>query len=136
MPTITPANALICATNDLADAISGIIPPPIMTQEAVDQLMHIFKQQAKKAKDDAATQRVLKEHAKAERARTKGDTIETPTAELRNKPTTAFHNMPITTFPHLEVEYPGIDVVGIINGMIPTVSQDDGNEPAANTCIQ
>jgi hypothetical protein len=43
--------------------------------------------------------------------------------------------MPITTFPHLEVEYPDIDV-GIINGRILTVSQDDDDGPAANTRIQ
>jgi hypothetical protein len=135
MPTITPVNALIRAVDDLTDAISGIIPPPSTTREAVDQLMLIFKQQAKKAKDNATTQRVLKECAQAERVRTKEDTIETPTAEPSNEPTTAFHNMPITTFPHLEVEYPDIDV-GIINGRIPLVSQDDNNGPAANTPIQ
>jgi hypothetical protein len=38
-----------------------------MTREAVEQLMVIFKQQAKKAKNDATTQRVLKECAQAER---------------------------------------------------------------------
>jgi len=40
-----------------------VVPPPNMTREAVDQLMTIFKQQAGKAKDDATTQRVLKERA-------------------------------------------------------------------------
>jgi hypothetical protein len=34
-----------------------------MTWDAVDQLMRIFKQQADKAKNDATTQRVLKERA-------------------------------------------------------------------------
>jgi len=38
-----------------------------MTQDAVDQLMLIFKQQTEKAKDDATTQRVLKERARDER---------------------------------------------------------------------
>jgi hypothetical protein len=63
MPTITLADALIHAADDLTDAISDIIPPPSMTREAVDQLMLIFKQQAKKAKVNARTQRqrVLKE---------------------------------------------------------------------------
>jgi hypothetical protein len=51
----------------LTNAIAGVVPPPNMTQEAVEQLMVIFKQQAKKTKDDATTQRVLKEHAQAER---------------------------------------------------------------------
>ena len=63
MPTITPADALIRAADDLTDALKGFVPPPNMTREAVDQLMTIFKQQAEKAKDDATTQRVLTERA-------------------------------------------------------------------------
>jgi hypothetical protein len=63
MPTLTAANALIRAANDLTNAIAGVVPPPNMTQEAVEQLMVIFKQQAAKAKDAATTQRVLKERA-------------------------------------------------------------------------
>ncbi len=55
MPTITPADALIQANDDLTDAISGVIPLPNMTRDAVDQLMLIFKQQAEKAKDNATT---------------------------------------------------------------------------------
>ncbi len=51
----------------MTNAIAGVVPPPNMTREAVEKLMVIFKQQAKKAKDDATTQRVLKEHAQAER---------------------------------------------------------------------
>jgi hypothetical protein len=67
MPMVTPANALIRAADDLTNTIAGVLPPPNMTRDVVDQLMLIFKQQAKKAKDDATTQRVLKEHAQAER---------------------------------------------------------------------
>ncbi len=67
MPTITPTNALIQAADDLTDAISGVIPPPNLTRDAVDQLMLIFKQQAEKAKDSATTQRVLKARTQAER---------------------------------------------------------------------
>ncbi len=67
MPTITAADALIRAANDLTNAIAGVVPPPNMTREAVEQLMVIFKQQAEKAKDNATTQRVLKERAQAER---------------------------------------------------------------------
>ncbi len=63
MPTITPADALIRAADALMDALTGIVPPPNMTRDAVDQLMTIFKQQAKKAKDDATTRRVLMEWA-------------------------------------------------------------------------
>jgi hypothetical protein len=63
MPTITAADALIQAANDLTNTIAGVVPPPNMTREAVEQLMVIFKQQAEKVKDDATTQRVLKECA-------------------------------------------------------------------------
>jgi hypothetical protein len=43
MPTITPDDALICAADYLTDAIVGLIPAPTATQDAVDQLMVIFK---------------------------------------------------------------------------------------------
>jgi len=43
MPTITPADALIRAADNLTDAITGIVPPPNMTTDAIDQLITIFK---------------------------------------------------------------------------------------------
>jgi len=67
MPTITPANALIRAADYLTDAIAGLIPTPTCTMDAVDQLMIIFKQQAREANDAATAQRVLRERAQAER---------------------------------------------------------------------
>jgi hypothetical protein len=65
-----------------------------MTRDAVDQLMLIFKQQAEKAKDNATTQRVLKEHAQAERVHNKS----TPSPTGPSPP------------PPFEVDYPDIDV--------------------------
>jgi hypothetical protein len=53
MPTLTPADALIQAADNLTSAIAGIIPPPNMTTDTIDQLMHIFKQQAETAKNNA-----------------------------------------------------------------------------------
>jgi hypothetical protein len=41
-------------------ALAGLVPTPTCTQDAVDQLMVIFKQQARAAKDAATAQRVLK----------------------------------------------------------------------------
>jgi hypothetical protein len=67
MPTLTPSDALIRAADKLTNAIAGIIPPPNITTDAIDQLINIFKLQAKKEKDAATAQRVLKEHAQAER---------------------------------------------------------------------
>jgi hypothetical protein len=55
----------------LTSAIAGVLPPPNMTTDTIDQLMHIFKQHAKTTKNDATVQRVLKEHSHAERVLTK-----------------------------------------------------------------
>jgi hypothetical protein len=43
MMTLTPTNALIRAADNITSAIAGVVPPPYMTMEAIDQLMHIFK---------------------------------------------------------------------------------------------
>jgi hypothetical protein len=86
MPTITPADALIHAADSLTDAIRGLIPTPTCTKDAVDQLMVIFKQQARATNDAATAQTVLREHAQAERVieeeRQKGEApaSETPTS--------------------------------------------------------
>jgi len=120
MPTITPADALIRAADDLTDALTGVVPPPNMTRDAVDQLMRIFKQQAEKAKEDASTQRVLKKGARDERVHNEEST-------QRASP-----------LPPLEVTYPAIDV-GTLRGT-PVISQDDDDStyatPSANTRFQ
>ena len=67
MPTITPTDALIRAADSLTDAIMGMIPTPTCTMDAVDQLMVIFKQQARATNGAATAQRVLRERALAER---------------------------------------------------------------------
>ena len=95
MPTITPADALIQAADDLTDALAGVVPPPNMMRDAVDQLLLIFKQQAAKAKDDATAQRVLKkESAQAERVHNKE----------ANQPASP------APLPPLEVTYPAMDI--------------------------
>ena len=58
---------LICAADYLTDTILGLVPAPTCTQDAVDQLMVIFKQQVCTANDTATAQRVLRAHAQAER---------------------------------------------------------------------
>ena len=122
MPTITPANALIRAADDLTDALTGVVPPPNMTRDAVDQLMRIFKQQTEKAKEDATTQRVLKKHARDEWVHN----------EESNQPASP------SPLPPLEVTYPAIDV-GTLQGT-PVISQDDDDSiystPSANTRFQ
>jgi hypothetical protein len=51
----------------LTAAIAGVVPPPNMTVDAIDQLMNIFKLQAEKETNDATIQRVLKDCTQAER---------------------------------------------------------------------
>jgi hypothetical protein len=46
VPSLTLSDALICAADNLTDAISGLIPTSTVTADAVDQLMEIYKQQA------------------------------------------------------------------------------------------
>ena len=122
MPTITPADALIRAADNLTEALKGVIPPPNMTTEAVDQLMLIFKQQAKKANNDATAQRVLKELAQAERVH--NEEIDSPAST--------------SPIPELEVTYPATDDVQ--RQTTPIISQDDDisdtSGPAANTRSQ
>ena len=49
MPTITPADALIKAVDNLVDVITDQLPKNSVTADAVEQLMEIYKLQAKKA---------------------------------------------------------------------------------------
>jgi hypothetical protein len=50
----------------LTDAISGLIPTPTVTADAVDQLLEIYKQQVHATRDAATAQKVLRERAQAE----------------------------------------------------------------------
>jgi hypothetical protein len=119
MPTITAAYALIRAADDLTNAIAGVVPPPNMTREVVEQLMAIFKQQAEKAKDNATTQRVLKERAQAERVHTE------------SRPSMTYHS------PHtpVEVPYPNAELNHVPETPVILQDEDDTRRayPAANT---
>jgi hypothetical protein len=131
MPTTTTSNALIRATNNLTDTIAGIIPPPNITTDAIDQLINIFKLQATKNKYAASAQRVLRERAQAARMSNKTNK-QRPTT----KPTTTTTTTPMS-FPPLELEYPDLNA-GMLRGT-PMISQDkmgDNSSPAANTCSQ
>ncbi len=69
MPSISLDNALIRAADYqyLTDAIWGLVPKTAFTVDVVNQLMAIFKLQAKANKDTARAQRVLRDWAQAER---------------------------------------------------------------------
>ena len=66
MPTITPTDALIKAADNLVDAINDRLPKNKVTADAVEQLLDIFKVQAKKTTCKAHTQRVLREAPQAQ----------------------------------------------------------------------
>jgi hypothetical protein len=131
MPSLTPADALIQAADNLTAALAGVIPPPSMTTEAITQLISIFKTQAEKEKDEATLQRVLREGAQALRVLT--ETI-APTTKPSSEPTTPQQ----TTYPPLEIEeYPQVDI-GSPRGTPTNDSDDNCNSarPADNTRYQ
>jgi hypothetical protein len=128
MPSLTTVDALIQAADNLTTALAGVIPPPSMTNEAIAQLINIFKTQAEKEKDDATVQRVLRERAQTERVLTE---TKAPTTKPGSKPTVPQQ----TTYPPLEIEeyeYPQVH-----GG---TISHPDDNSnsahPADNTRYQ
>ncbi len=130
MPTLTPADALIQAVNNLISAIAGIVPPPSMTTDTIGQLMHIFKQQAETAKNNATVQRVLKSVPTLKGCSPRQNQIHKPTTTPRAAPTAN----PTTSFPDLEFKYPDRDVGQ--PRQTPVVSQDDHKSvspPSANT---
>jgi hypothetical protein len=70
MPTLTPSDALIKAVDILSEAITGAIPVSSIRNDAITQLLNIFKQQAISAKDATSAQRVLTQRAQSQRVRT------------------------------------------------------------------
>ena len=102
----------------LTDAISGLLPTSTVTQDAVDQLMVIFKQQAWDSIDAATAQRVLRERAQTQRVVTEAQ----PQAQASPTPT-------------FQVE--DDDDSAPRPQAIPQITQDeDESPPAANTCQQ
>jgi hypothetical protein len=126
MPTITPANAFIHAADSLTDAIAGLVPTPTCTQDAVDQLMVIFKQQACAAKDTATAQRVLGECTQAERV-----IKEERQVHVAQETTQA----QVTALPTFEIKEPN-DIAESPQGF-PQITQDEYDKyttsPSANT---
>ncbi len=115
MPTITPADAILKAADNLVDAICNRIPKNSATADAVEQLMEVFKIQAEKATCEAAAQ-VLREQAFAQRVDAEAKaTITAPTSSL----------------PELEVEYQYTTEES--PSTIPLISQDNDDAPSANT---
>jgi len=125
MPSFTPADALITAADNLVDTINGFIPKHMVTSDAVEQLMEIYKIQAEKATCEARTQRVLREQAQAQRVEEQQLAAEQQASPLTTP----------TSCPDLVIDlYPDTDI-GLLRGT-PIISQDedyDMSHPAANT---
>ncbi len=123
MPTITPANTLIRAADYLTDAIAGLIPAPTATQDAVNQLMVIFKQQVRAANDAATAQKVLRERAQAQRV-----------IDQKHQALTAQEpaQAQVTEHPTFEIKEPN-DTTIAPQG-IPQITQEEyDSPPSANT---
>ncbi len=149
MPTITPTDALIHAADSLTDAIMGLVPTPTCTTDAVDQLMVIFNQQARKANDAATAQRVLREHAQAERVikeerQREAPASKTPTSfptsrciQVGTQPSRCNQTRmgKATASPSFKLEEPN-DIPTLPQGL-PQITQDESDDynapPAANT---
>jgi hypothetical protein len=70
MPTLTPSDAIIRVADILSEAITGAIPVSSITNDAITQLLNIFKQQANSAKDATSAQRVLTQQTQSQRVHT------------------------------------------------------------------
>jgi hypothetical protein len=94
MPTITPADALIKAADNLVNTIFGHLTKNSITADTVKQLMEIYKIQADQATCAARAQRVLREQALAQRVAEE---------HQAGEPIQTNHQHTSTTFPSFEV---------------------------------
>jgi hypothetical protein len=126
MPTITSADALIKAADNLVDTILGNLPPNTTIAQVVEQLIDIFKVQAKKTTCVAITARILQEQAQAQRVLAEAQRVMTKEKTTPNE------------IPDLETEEMPVRKVNR-NQQTPMLSQDnnDNNDyiqpPVANT---
>jgi hypothetical protein len=123
MPAIAPTDALIKAADKLVDAINDRLPKNKVTADAVEQLLDIFKLQAKKTTCDAHTQRVLREAAQAQRVATE-QAAATPTQSSPHIASTTASQFKMIDSPHNPTHSPN---------RILIISQDDDSSPAHNT---
>ncbi len=77
MPTITLADTLIKAADNLVDTILGNLSPNTTTTQVVEQLVDIFNVQATKATCKTRTARILQEQAQAQRVLTEAQRVMT-----------------------------------------------------------
>jgi hypothetical protein len=123
MPTITPADALVKAADNLIAIISGRLPKNSVTADAVEQLMKIYKIKDEKATCEAQAQRVLRELVQAQRVMVEQQAqVPQPTSPKQNP----------ASFPSFEVE-DCADKPKSARGSHNIISQDDDSPPSSNT---
>jgi hypothetical protein len=125
MPTIGPAEALIKAVDNIVDVILGQLPKNSVTDDAMEQLMEIYKIKAEKATCKARAQRVLREQVQAQRVVVEQQSqVPQPTSPKQNP----------ASIPSFEVE-DSTNKPTSVNGH-NIISQDEDSPPSSNTCQQ
>ncbi len=134
MPTITPDVALILAADKLADAIGGAIPKTSVTEDAITQLMAIFREKAMAASDATSAQRVLREIAATNR--TQAEEVDAPSQRVENNA----HELDESVTPDEdEADLPIFEIDSSLTDTAsprssPFITQDDyDSPPSANT---
>jgi hypothetical protein len=100
MPSITPADTLIKAVDNLVDTINGNLPRNTTTAQSVEQLMDRFKVQAKKATCETRTARILREQAQAQRMFDEAQRVMTEEQQRQEITPTEIPNLEIAEIPN------------------------------------
>jgi hypothetical protein len=146
MPTFTPADALIKAADDLTAAIAGNMPPSTITDNAITQLLQIFKQQANSTNDAVSAQRVLIDHAQRQRVHNEEETTSTPTTPTAiltltsstitaSNHTTSTITVP-TAVPTTNMEFPPLQIEETITTADTTPASNTRQQQTLRTITQ
>ena len=139
MPTLTPADALIKAADDLTAAIAGNIPPSTITDNAITQLLQIFKQQANSTNDAVSAQRVLTDRAQRQRVHNEEVPTATPTRTsstiTASNRTTSTITVP-TAVPTTNTEFPPLEIEEIITTADTTPASNTRHQRRLRTITQ
>ena len=139
MPTLTPADALIKAADDLTAAIAGNIPPSTITDNAITQLLQIFKQQANSTNDAVSAQRVLTDRAQRQRVHNEEVPTATPTRTsstiTASNRTTSTITVP-TAVPTTNTEFPPLEIEETITTADTTPASNTRHQQRLRTITQ
>ncbi len=147
MPALTPADALIKAADDLTAAIAGNMPPSTITDNAIAQLLQIFKQQANSTNDAVSAQRVLTNRAQRPRVHNEEETTSTPTTiptaiPTRTSSTITASNRTTSTItvptavPTTNTEFPQLEIEKTITMADTTLASNTRHQQRLRTTTQ